>query len=121
MNNILSIIAGFLSGIIGSMGFGGGSIMIIYLTLFAEIPQLKAQGINLIFFIPCAMLSVIIYSIKKEINYKEIYPIILGGICGALPSIYLLNIIKTNLLQQIFAIFLICSGIISIFNFKKSI
>ena len=49
----LSSIAAILSGVFAAMGFGGGSIFIIYLTLFENLPQTLAQGINLIFFIPC--------------------------------------------------------------------
>ena len=51
MSTVIPIIAGFLSGLIGSMGFGGGGVLIIYLVVFANIPQLQAQGINLIFFV----------------------------------------------------------------------
>ena len=50
MNYIVPIIAGFLSGLIGSMGFGGGGVLIIYLVIFTNTPQIVAQGINLIFF-----------------------------------------------------------------------
>ena len=65
--SFVKAIASFLSGLIGAMGFGGGGILIIYLVIFASVPQLTAQGINLAFFIPCSVISVIIYSIKKEI------------------------------------------------------
>ena len=119
MSMSLSILAGFLAGIIGSMGFGGGGILIIFLVVFANVPQVTAQGINLIFFIPCAILSVIIYAIKKQINFKEIIPVILGGILGAIPASFLLNLIDTRYLSKIFAVFLIFMGIISIIKIKK--
>ena len=119
MSMTLSIIAGFLAGIIGSMGFGGGGILIIFLVVFANVPQITAQGINLIFFIPCAILSVIIYAVKKQIDFKEITPVILGGILGAIPASLLLNLIDTRYLSKIFAVFLISMGIISIMKIKK--
>lgn len=119
MNTIISIIAGFLSGIIGAMGFGGGGVLIIYLAVFMNTPQLQAQGINLIFFIPCAILATIIYTVKKQISYKEILPVILGGVCGAIPTSFILKNIETNYLSKIFAVFLIFMGISSIFRLKK--
>lgn len=119
MNYWTSAIAGFLSGLIGSMGFGGGGVLIIYLAVFASIPQIKAQGINLLFFIPCAALSVLIYSLKKEINYREIYPVVLGGITGAIPSGFILTFVKTAYLSKIFAVFLIYMGISSLVKLKK--
>jgi uncharacterized membrane protein YfcA len=112
--NIISIIAGFLSGLIGSMGFGGGGVLIIYLVIFANTPQIVAQGINLIFFIPCAITATIIYFIKKQIKIKNILPVIAGGTTCAIISSYFLNLIKSELLSYIFAIFLIIMGVTSI-------
>ena len=60
-----ALLAGLFSGVIGAMGLGGGAVLIIYLALFTDTAQLKAQGINLLFFIPIAAAAVIVYSIKK--------------------------------------------------------
>ena len=120
MNYIIPIIAGFLSGLIGSMGFGGGGVLIIYLVVFVNIPQLTAQGINLIFFIPCAILATIIYSIKKHIDFKKIYPVIIGGIFGALIASLFLKNLENQLLTKVFAIFLITMGIMNLFKLKKA-
>ena len=48
------IIIGIISGIVTSLGLGGGAILIIGLTLFLGIEQRIAQSVNLIFFIPTA-------------------------------------------------------------------
>ncbi len=120
MSTFIPIIAGFLSGLIGSMGFGGGGVLIIYLVIFANIPQLQAQGINLIFFVPCAVLATIIYTVKKQIEYKKILPVIIGGIIGAIVSSFLLKNINTNYLSKAFAIFLIVMGVSSILRLKKT-
>ena len=45
------IVSSLLSGLLGVMGFGGGSVLIIYLTSFLHMEQRQAQGINLVFFI----------------------------------------------------------------------
>lgn len=119
MITLISIIAGFLSGLIGSMGFGGGGVLIIYLVVFTNIPQLQAQGINLIFFVPCAVLATIIYAIKKQIDYKKILPVIIGGVIGAIISSFLLKNINTDYLSKAFAIFLIVMGVSAILRLKK--
>ncbi|MBO5333031.1 MAG: sulfite exporter TauE/SafE family protein [Clostridia bacterium] len=118
MSTIISIFAGFLSGLIGAMGFGGGGVLIIYLAVFMNMSQLKAQGINLLFFIPCAVVATIIYTIKKQVNYKEILPVISGGISGAIISSFLLNLINTHYLSKMFAVFLIATGIATILRLK---
>ena len=48
--NILFYISAFLTGILASMGLGGGMILILYMTLIAGMEQLTAQGVNLLFF-----------------------------------------------------------------------
>ena len=80
--NIGALLAGLLSGIIGAMGMGGGAVLIVYLTLFLDVEQLKAQGTNLIFFIPIGVTALIIYSIKKQIKWKKALPLAVGGIVG---------------------------------------
>ena len=120
MNDFISILAGFLSGLIGAMGFGGGGILIIYLVIFANTQQIVAQGINLIFFIPCAVTATIIYLIKKQIKLKTILPVIIGGITGVVFASYFLGFIKSEWLSTLFAVFLVIMGISSIFKIIKS-
>ena len=50
----------FLTGIFASMGLGGGMVLIVYLTVFAGFSQIAAQGINLVFFIPIAIISLVL-------------------------------------------------------------
>lgn len=120
MNYIIPIIAGFLSGLIGSMGFGGGGILIIYLVIFTNTQQITAQGINLVFFIPCATVATIIYFVKKQIDFKPILPVISGGIIGVLIAGLLLKNIYSDFLSEIFACFLIITGLFNLFKLKTS-
>ncbi len=120
MNYIVPVIAGFLSGLIGSMGFGGGGVLIIYLALFTNTPQITAQGTNLIFFIPCAILATIIYFLKKQIKFKAIIPVISGGITGSIIASNFLTFFKSEQLSHLFGIFLISIGLYSIFNLIKT-
>ena len=108
---IIDIIAGFLSGLLGSLGLGGGGILIIYLTMVKKFPQTQAQGINLIFFIPIAILSVILHSKNKLIDWKIAVRYILYGIVGIIIGSMLINVINESILSKIFSIILISIGI----------
>lgn len=103
-------IAGILSGIIGAMGIGGGGILIIYLTLFADMEQMTAQGINLLFFIPCAVVALIIHIRKKRIVWKTVLPMIVGGLIGVAVGSYFAGIIGSGILGKVFAVFLVALG-----------
>lgn len=108
---IFDIIAAIVSGMAASLGIGGGGILIIYLTLFASMEQLKAQGLNLLFFIPCGIIAIIIH-LKNKLIVKE-YSVLLisGGVVGALVGNYLATIINTAILSKIFAVFIILIGL----------
>ena len=114
--NIGALLAGLFSGIIGGMGLGGGAVLIIYLSVFKDVEQLKAQGINLLFFIPIALVAVIIYAFKKQIKWKLTIPIAIGGILGAAGGFFLTDIIGGNFTAKLFGGFLILLGIKEIFS-----
>lgn len=117
---VSALIAGFLSGIIGAMGLGGGAVLIIYLSIFTSTEQLTAQGINLLFFIPIGTLAVIIYSIRKHINWKTVMPLAFGGIIGSVSGIFIAKILGGNMTAKLFGAFLILLGLKELFFFKKA-
>ena len=119
MNILLEALAGIISGILGAMGLGGGSVLIIYLTLFANFSQSEAQGVNLIFFLPIAFLAIAVYSKKKLILWDIAIPAILLGIVGALIGSQLSSILPSYVLKKIFGIFLLIIGLKQIFNKNK--
>jgi len=113
--NIGALLAGLFSGILGSMGLGGGAVLIIYLTLFTKTKQLTAQGTNLLFFIPIAIISVIIYSIKRQIKWKLTLKITIWGILGTSLGFMLTNYFGGEITAKIFGALLILMGIKEIF------
>ncbi|MBQ4154756.1 MAG: sulfite exporter TauE/SafE family protein [Clostridia bacterium] len=117
---IISVLAGFLAGVAGAMGLGGGSVLLIYLTVFAGVEQLSAQGINLIFFIPIALTAVIIYSRKGIIKFKQIIPIIIAGMFASITVGYFVKFLDTGLLRKIFGGFVLVYGIIQLFTKNKT-
>ncbi len=112
----IKIIAGFLSGLIGGMGLGGGAVLLMYLRLFESTNQLKAQGINLLFFIPIATVAVIMYIKKGIIVWKTVLLFSGAGILGAIGGIWLGNAIGSRYLGKIFAAILIIMGISQIIS-----
>lgn len=119
MNYILAILGGLISGVLGALGMGGGGVLIIYLTVFACVDQMTAQGINLLFFIPCAIVAVIIHTKNKLIKWKAVLPIILGGIPGVVLGSFLAGKFGSDMLSKIFGGLLILLGIKELFFSPK--
>ena len=114
--NIAALLAGLFSGIIGSMGMGGGAVLIIYLTLFTETEQLKAQGINLLFFVPIALASLIIYSRKGNIKWKTTLFIAVFGLIGTALGLWLTTLFDAKFIKYAFGAFLIVLGLKELFS-----
>ena len=113
---IWSFAAAFFTGIFASLGVGGGMILIIYLTVFAGFDQLAAQGINLVYFIPIAALSVILHSRNHLIEWKKIIPSIIAGILFAALGTLAAKSIGSDGLKKIFAVFILLIGIKELFS-----
>lgn len=108
---MIAILAGFFSGIISGMGIGGGMILIPSLVFFLFLSQQTAQAINLWYFIPTAILAIIIHTKNKNIEYKKSLPLLLGGIPFSLLGAYLALRIDSMLLGKFFGVFLAIFGI----------
>lgn len=80
---MLEVIAGVIAGIIGGIGLGGSTILILILSMFMGIEQHISQATNIIFFIPMAIISVLLNIKHKLIKWKIAIPIIIAGVIGA--------------------------------------
>lgn len=119
MTVFYSALAGVLSGLLGAMGLGGGGILIIYLTLFTDTPQIVAQGINLIFFIPSALIAVFIYLKKKLISLKVAMISAVLGVCGAFLGTKVSGYLDNAILGKLFGILLLIMGVTQLFSRSK--
>lgn len=111
MEWIWMALAGLISGILGSMGMGGGGVLIIYLTLIAGLDQRAAQGINLILFIPCAVLALFCYVRKGLIDFRTALVAAAAGLVGALGGVFLSGWIDVVWLRRIFGVMLLFIGV----------
>ncbi|MCL2754255.1 MAG: sulfite exporter TauE/SafE family protein [Oscillospiraceae bacterium] len=104
-------IAGFLAGLTASMGLGGGFILIIYLSFFSDISQSAAGGINLLFFLPVALVSAILHLRSGLIERKILLVICLAGIAGAVVGSFVMDFLDEALLRKLFAGLLVFVGL----------
>ena len=108
----------FLIASLTGLGVGAGGFYTLYLTLCQEIPQLRAQGANLAFFIVSAGASLIFHLQKRKFNFPLIAIITIVGIPGALLGSFLAARMDTALLSKIFGAFLALCGVSALFSRK---
>lgn len=108
---IYLFLAGLASGIVGGMGMGGGTLLIPILTIFLSFKQKNAQAINLLVFIPMSLFALGVHIKNKLVDFKVGIPIVISGVAFSIFGSYLATIISNNILQKIFAVFLLIVGI----------
>lgn len=116
----MNFIIGLIIGIISGFGVGGGSIFMVYLTIFAGFEHLVASGINLIFFVLCATPALISHIKNRLIDTKAMLICSVSGIIFSIIGALLANCIDTDLLKSFFGVFLIIVGLNMLFMKKES-
>lgn len=102
------------------MGIGGGTLLIPALILFAKTEQHTAQSINLISFIPVAVISLVIHYQKNNLYLNHSLILILAGLLGASIGSALAMRLSSGFLSKFFGIFLFIMGGIEIFSKSNS-
>ncbi len=105
--NIALIFTGLISGIFGGMGMGGGTLLIPALRVFFDVDQQLAQAVNLVSFIPMAVVAVIIHCKNKLVEIKGVWIIILTGLIFCAFGAYLAEITDGEILKKAFGGFLL--------------
>ena len=113
---MLEIVIGFAAGVLSSMGFGGGSVLLLYLTLLAGEEQKKAAGINLLFFLPCAVLSIVLYFRQKLIDWKIALPLMITAALGAVGGALTAMAVDAGIIRTLFGILLCAVGLKDLFT-----
>lgn len=107
-------IAGVIGGVLGGMGMGGGTLLIPLLSIFYNVSQHTAQAVNLIAFIPMAVVALIIHIKNKLVDFKDILYIILPGLAACVLGCYIARAMNGEILRRCFGGFLLA---LSVFQF----
>ena len=110
---------GLASGILASMGLGGGFVLVVYFALFTDLMQKGAQGINLLFFIPITVIAVFMHIKNKLIDIKTAIVCSLIGLPAVVGGFYLAQNIENQWLRKTFAVFIIISGLKDLLSKKQ--
>ncbi len=120
MNILTQLIVGFFAAVISAMGMGGGGILLIYLSAFTPLSQLKSQGINLLFFIPIALVSIFFHNKNKLLRKKAAAYIIISAVPAAALGAFVSGSLDEGFMRKALALFLLILGLKEIIvSFKK--
>ena len=101
------VIIGSLLGFLTGMGVGGGSLLILWLTLVQGMDPLRARSVNLLFFLPGAILATLLRR-REGVPFRKILPAVCAGcLTAALTSLLQVD---TALLRKLFGALLLFAG-----------
>lgn len=110
-NIAFSVIVGSLLGFLSGLGVGGGSLLILWLTIVLKVDYAAARCINLLFFLPSAMIACLFRWKQGCLSNKRLPLAMVLGCCAAALFSFLGNQLELSLIKRLFGGLLLLTAI----------
>ncbi len=118
MSAVWAAAVGLLTGILSGFGIGGGSLLLLYLTLCAGVGQYQAGGVNLLYFLACAPAALISHRKNGLIDSSAVKYCVPAGVFTSICAALFAARLSTDLLRRAFGVFLLYIGAKELFRKK---
>ncbi len=116
----IALLAGFGAGVLSAWGVGGGTLLLLVMTLFLHVEQQTAQAINLLFFLPAAGAGLLLHRKNGLIDKTVVHHALPFGLAAAALGAWISTAISPELLRKPFALLLLFTGLSVLWQtFKK--
>lgn len=109
------MIAALITGVLTGAGVGGGTLLVLYLTAFAQVEQGQAQGINLLYFLICALPALVSHFRARLVEVRGGLIAAASGAAAAFFSARLSLGVSESFLKTGFGILLLAVGVKELF------
>ena len=110
-NWLIPFLCGLGAGTISAWGVGGGTLLLLVMTLFLGVDQRSAQAINLLFFLPTALSALICHAKGGYLDKPTLKAAIPAAVAAALLGAWAATAVDVELLRKPFGVYLLASGI----------
>ena len=107
----VALIAGTVLGFLAGLGIGGGSLLILWLTMVLHMDAMAARSINLLFFIPSAAVVCVLRLRQGNLKIRPLLPAALAGCAAAALFSWISTAVDTQILKKLFGLVLLFSGL----------
>ena len=111
----ISLVVGTGLGFLSGLGVGGGSLLMLWLTLILGMSQEEARILNLLFFLPAAVIACLFRWKQGTLDLRKLIPAIVSGAIAAAVFSLLGQVLDTGLLRKLFGGLLLFTGIRELF------
>ncbi len=116
---ILPFLCGLGASVISAWGVGGGTLLLLVMTLFLGVDQRTAQGINLLFFLPTAASALACHWKNGYLDRPTLTSAVPPAVILALAGAWAATALDVELLRRPFGVYLLLSGVSLILPGKK--
>lgn len=107
---IAAMVTGTVLGFLSGLGTGGGSLLILYLTLCLGWDNETARLVNLMFFVPAAIIACFFRCRQGKLSFKKVLPGIIAASISSLIFSILSPVIDQQWIKRMFGILLLFTG-----------
>lgn len=116
---MVALAVGTLLGFLSGIGVGGGSLLILWLTLVLNWEHTAARSLNLLFFLPAAVVSCFFRWRQGSVKIRKILPAVIAGCIAAILVSFLGRNLETEVIKKLFGGLLIFTGLRELFYKSK--
>lgn len=116
---LVPLAAGFGAGILSAWGVGGGTLLLLVMTLALDVPPETAATVNLLYFLPTAAMGVWQHRKNGLLERNVLRAAVPWGIAAAMAAALLAGHIDTDTLRRPFGAYLLLSAVVTIKTAKS--
>ena len=118
---LFPLLAGAVTGVLSGFGVGGGTLLLVYMTVFAGLDQhlaqgINLQGINLLYFLPAGLMALPAHLKNGYVAKPVLLPAIGAGLALAALAAWAATALDVEVLRKCFGGFLIAVGAMELFG-----
>ena len=111
---VLPLLVGVGTGILSAWGVGGGTLLLLVMTLFLGVDQRMAQGINLLYFLPTAGAGLLFHRKTGMLDRQALRQAIPWGVVTAALGAWAATAMDTEVLRKPFGVYLLVMGVLTL-------
>lgn len=107
---LIPMAAGFGAGILSAWGVGGGTLLLLVMTLILGVPQQQAAAVNLLYFLPTAAMGVVSHARNGLLEKNSLCAAVPWGAAAAVGGALLATAVDTDALRRPFGVYLLLAA-----------
>ena len=108
---LLPFLCGLGASVLSAWGVGGGTLLLLVMTLFLGVDQRTAQGINLLFFLPAAASALVCHARGGYLDRPTLRAAVPLAVLAALAGAWVAVSLDVEVLRKPFGVYLLLSGV----------